>query len=123
MFELNAKQEMALSIVWMQQDQLPLDLTDLEITKHLVALRDSGMISMLTDMSNSTAYVEALCPAGREHYSRTRQARRRFRCVSDSADELLNILCCDDTARGSQGPSYVNDRVDDYRELSRNGLL
>ena len=123
MFELNAKQEMALSIVWMQQDQLPLDLTDLEITKHLVALRDSGMISMLTDMSNSTAYVEALCPAGREHYSRTRQARRRFRCVSDSADELLNILCCDDTARGPQGPSYVNDRVDDYRELSRNGLL
>lgn len=51
MFELNAKQEMALSIVWMRQDQLPLDLTDLEITKHLVALRDSGMISMLTDMS------------------------------------------------------------------------
>ena len=57
MFELNAKQEMALSIVWMRQDQLPLDLTDLEITKHLVALRDRGMISMLTDMSNSTAYV------------------------------------------------------------------
>lgn len=25
MFELNAKQEMALSIVWMRQDQLPLD--------------------------------------------------------------------------------------------------
>lgn len=123
MFELNAKQEMALSIVWMRQDQLPLDLTDLEITKHLVALRDSGMISMLTDMSNSTAYVEALCPAGREHYSRTRQARRRFKCISDSADELLNILCCDDNAKTRQGPSYVSNREGDYRELSRNGLL
>lgn len=123
MFELNAKQEMALSIVWMRQDQLPLDLTDLEITKHLVALRDSGMISMLTDMSNSTAYVEALCPAGREHYSRTRQARRRFKCISDSADELLNILCCDDNAKARQGPLYVSNREGDYRELSRNGLL
>lgn len=123
MFELNAKQEMALSIVWMRQDQLPLDLTDLEITKHLVALRDSGMISMLTDMSNSTAYVEALCPAGREHYSRMRQARRRFKCISDSADELLNILCCDDNAKARQGPSYVSNREGDYRELSRNGLL
>lgn len=123
MFELNAKQEMALSIVWMRQDQLPHDLTDLEITKHLVALRDSGMISMLTDMSNSTAYVEALCPAGREHYSRTRQARRRFKCISDSADELLNILCCDDNAKARQGPSYVSNREGDYRELSRNGLL
>lgn len=123
MFELNAKQEMALSIVWMRQDQLPLDLTDLEITRHLMALRDSEMISMLTDMSNSMAYVEALRPSGREHYSRTRQARRRFKCISDSADELLNILCCDDNARGHQGPSYVSNRVDDYRELSRNGLL
>lgn len=123
MFELNAKQEMALSIVWMRQDQLPLDLTDLEITRHLMALRDSEMISMLTDMSNSMAYVEALRPSGREHYSRTRQARRRFKCISDSADELLNILCCDDNARSHQGPSYISNRVDDYRELSRNGLL
>lgn len=123
MFELNAKQEMALSIVWMRQDQLPLDLTDLEITRHLMALRDSEMISMLTDMSNSMAYVEALRPSGREHYGRTRQARRRFKCISDSADELLNILCCDDNARSHQGPSYISNRVDDYRELSRNGLL
>lgn len=123
MFELNAKQEMALSIVWMRQDQLPLDLTDLEITRHFMALRDSEMISMLTDMSNSMAYVEALRPSGREHYSRTRQARRRFKCISDSADELLNILCCDDNARSHQGPSYISNRVDDYRELSRNGLL
>ncbi len=114
---------MALSIVWMRQDQLPLDLTDLEITRHLMALRDSEMISMLTDMSNSMAYVEALRPSGREHYSRTRQARRRFKCISDSADELLNILCCDDNARSHQGPSYISNRVDDYRELSRNGLL
>ena len=63
MFELNAKQEMALSIVWMRQDKLPRDLTDLEITRHLLALRDSRMISMQTDMSNSMAYVEALCPS------------------------------------------------------------
>lgn len=123
MFELNAKQEMALSIVWMRQDELPRDLTDLEITRHLLALRDSRMISMQTDMSNSMAYVEALCPSGREHYSRTRQARRKFKCISDSADELLNILCCDDNARAHQGPSYVRNRVEDYRELSRNGLL
>lgn len=123
MFELNAKQEMALSIVWMRQDQLPVDLTDLEITKHLLALRDSGMISMQTDMSNTMAYVEALRPSGREHYSRTRQARRRFKCISDGADELLNILCCDDNAKAHQGPSYVRNRVEDYRELSRKGLL
>ena len=123
MFGLNAKQEMALSIVWMSQDQLPLDLTDLEITRHLMALRDSEMISMLTDMSNSMAYVEALRPSGREHYSRTRQARRRFKCISDSADELLNILCCDDNARSHRGPSYISNRIDDYSELSRNGLL
>lgn len=123
MFELNAKQEMALSIVWMRQDQLPLDLTDLEITKHLLALRDSGMISMQTDMSDTMAYVEALRPSGREHYSRTRQARRRFKCISDGADELLNILCCDDNAKAHQGPSYVRNRVEDYRELSRNSLL
>lgn len=123
MFELNAKQEMALSIVWMRQDQLPLDLTDLEITKYLLALRDSGMISMQTDMSNTMAYVEALRPSGREHYSRTRQPRRKFRCISDGADELLNILCCDDNAKAHQGPSYVRNRVEDYRELSRKGLL
>jgi len=123
MFELNAKQEMALSIVWMRQDQLPLDLTDLEITKHLLVLRDGGMISMQTDMHNTMAYVEALRPSGREHYSQTRQARRRFKCISDGADELLNILCCDDNAKAHQGPSYVRNRVEDYRELSRKGLL
>ena len=67
MFELNAKQEMALSIVWMRQDKLPRDLTDLEITRHLLALRDSRMISMQTDMSNSMAYVEALCPSGLDY--------------------------------------------------------
>lgn len=123
MFELNAKQEMALSIVWMRQDELPLDLTDMEITRHLLALRDCGMISMQTDMSNTMAYVEALRPSGREHYSRTRQARRRFKCISDGADELLNILCCDTNARNPQGPSYISNRDDDYRELSRNSLL
>lgn len=123
MFELNAKQEMALSIVWMRQDELPLDLTDMEITRHLLALRDGGMISMQTDMSNTMAYVEALRPSGRDHYSRTRQVRRRFKCISDGADELLNILCCDANARNPQGPSYISNRVDDYCELSRNGLL
>ena len=57
MFGLNGCQEMALSIVWMRQDDLPADLTDMGITKPLLVLFDSGMISMKTDMSHEWAFV------------------------------------------------------------------
>lgn len=121
MFGLNGCQEMALSIVWMRQDDLPADLTDMGITKPLLALFDSGMISMKTDMSHEWAFVQALCPAGREHYSRVRQCRSKIKIVSDSADELINILCCNNNAK-KKFADYL-DRVDDYRELSRKGLI
>lgn len=121
MFGLNGCQEMALSIVWMRQDDLPADFTDVGITKHLLVLRDSGMISMQTDMSHELAFVQALCPAGREHYSRVRQRRSKFKIVSDGADELINILCCNNNAKKKYA-DYL-DRVDDYRELSRKGLI
>lgn len=121
MFGLNGSQEMALSIVWMRQDRIPTDLTDLGITKHLLALRDNGMILMQTDMSHELAYVQALCPAGREHYYQVRQCRRRFKALSDGADELLNILCYDKKAKKSLANKLGRTVV--YRELSRQGLI
>ena len=122
---LNNEQEMALARVWMIQDSLPKDLTDWEITSDLIVLRDCRMIEMHTDWGHELAIVQGILPEGRIHYQKIRRRRKGFVNLRDSADELLDwlVVDCDKVGSNVPPPCYYEDRISDYRALSRAGLL
>ena len=121
---LTNRQESALARIWMAQDSLPDDFTDWGITDDLLVLRDCGMIDMQTDWGQTLAFVQRLLPLGREHYTMARKVRKRSANLRDSADELIGRLCTDwDKDSSDVPPKYYEDRLDDYRALSRAGLL
>lgn len=126
MFGLTILQEAALAMVWLRQDELAVDMSSAGLTKELLALRDQGMIRMQTDMSGQFAFVQSLNANGREHYDKVRIARRRFKAVSDEADELLGLLCGEAKKQRKAGPislTYHEGRVGDYRELDSKSLI
>lgn len=121
---LTNSQESALARIWMAQRSLPDDFTEWGITDDLLVLRDCGMIDMQTDWGQTLAFVRCLLPLGRDHYTKARKARKRCANLRDSADELIGRLCADCDKDGSDvPPKYYEDRLDDYRALSRAGLL
>ena len=127
MFGLTIMQEAALAMVCLRRDELPADLTDAGLTKQLLALRDQGMLAMRTDWGGELAFVQKLFATGVEHYDRVRSARRRYVAVSDEADELLDRLYGEAKSQKKAGQAvsltYHEQRDDDYRELSRTGLI
>lgn len=127
MFGLTIIQEAALAMVCLQRDELPANLTNVGLTKQFLVLRDQDMLEMKTDWGGELAFVQKLLPAGANHYDRVRSARRRFVAVSDEADELLDLLYGEAEAQKKAKtdvlPTCHKGRDDDYRELSRNGLI
>lgn len=126
MLGLTVRQEAALALLWLNQEKIPCDYTDVGITPELLQLRESGLIDLTTDWGHELL-VKAITPAGRMHYDEARRARRKFRMVSDSADELMLKLVAGDTAKPGDGgmrmATIYDNRDNDYSELSRNGLL
>lgn len=121
---LSNSQETALARIWREQDSLPGDFTDWNITDDLVVLRDCGMIDMESDASLTLAFVHRLLPKGREHYQEVRRERRHFVSLRDPADELIGILVTDcDRCGCDVPPKYYDNRLSDYQALSRNGLI
>lgn len=121
---LTNRQESALARIWMAQSSLPDDFTDWSITDDLLVLRDCRMIDMQTDWGQTLAFVQRLLPLGREHYTKVRKTRKSCANLRDSADELIGRLCVDcDKDGGDVPPRYYEGRVDDYRSLSKAGLL
>lgn len=121
---LTNRQESALARIWMTQDSLPADLTNWGIADDLVVLRDCGMIDMQTDMSHTLAFVQRLLSEGREHYQSVRKERKQFVNLRDPADELIGRIAADyDASGGIIPPKYYGNRIDDYRSLSKAGLL
>ena len=127
MFGLTIMQEAALAMVCLRQDELPVDLTDAGLTKQLLTLRDQDMLTMQTDWGGELAFVQKLLVAGAEHYDRVRSARRHFVVISDEADELLDLLYGEVKSQKKAGQiislTYREKRDEDYRELSRAGLI
>ncbi|ERL08499.1 hypothetical protein [Olsenella profusa] len=120
-------QEAALAFLWLNQEKIPGNYTDAGITPDLLQLREGGLIDLTTDWGHELAIVKAITPVGRTHYDEARRARRKFRTVSDSADELILKLVAEDAAKQGDGgmrmATIYDDRDNDYWELSRNGLL
>jgi hypothetical protein len=127
LYGLNLEQETALTVAWMSQDKLPLDLTNLGLTHAFVALKSKGFLQMETDMGEELAFVQQVSPAGDEHYDKARKARRGFCTISDDADELMMLLAAEDKQKKERGEKrFVSANlpaVEEYSELSRNGLL
>ena len=127
MFGLTISQEAALAAVALRRDELPTDLTDKGLSKQLLSLRDLGMLDMQTDWGGELAFVQRLLAEGASHYDQVRSARRRFAAISDDADELLDLLYSEAKAAKKADKvaalTYHDGRDEDYRELSRAGLL
>lgn len=127
MYGLTLEQEAALAVVWCGQDDLPLDLTNVNITPSLLYLRKIGYLEMQTDWNNELAFVQSLLLPGMEHYDNVIRSRRRFKEISNESDELLGILAAQEEAskkgRTIFSDALVANRIAEYRELSQAGLL
>ena len=127
MHGLTIMQEAALAAVYLRQDELPAMMTELGLTKQLLALQDQGMLKMQSDWGGTLALVQSFLPEGAKHYNQVRSARRRFVPISDEADQLLDLIYGEaKAAKNSNGPgglTYHEGRGEDYRELSRCGLI
>ncbi|MCR5631216.1 MAG: hypothetical protein K6F24_04580 [Atopobiaceae bacterium] len=125
---LNLRQEAALAIAWIHQDEGTANFTDLGLSDAFVSLKSLEMIKLTTDMSGELAFFQGMEVDGLNHYDEARKARRWFEAVSDHADALLLILAVQDTEKratsdaiptvsGDLGPVFL------YQELSRHDLL
>lgn len=127
MYGLNLAQETALTICYSHQTSGGEELTELGIPDAFLELKNMGMIRMITDMSGNLVFFQGLEPLGADHYDKARRARRRFRAVDDSADELMMRLALEDQQLKAQGKGRLISTdlgaVQDYYDLSRAGLL
>ena len=127
MHGLTIMQEAALAAVYLRQDELPAMMTELGLTKQLLALQDQGMLKMQSDWGGTLALVQSFLPEGAKHYNQVRSARRRFVPISDEADQLLDLIYGEAKAAKNSndqgGLTYHEGRDEDYRELSRHELI
>lgn len=125
---LNLEQEAALVYAWMNQNADVKNFTELGTSEAFIALKTQGMIQMQTDWGHSLVMFQSMLPAGVEHYSKARKARRWFKTLSDEADCLMLRLAAQDAAKrkSEDEPIFVATDFDKdtyYAELSRCGLL
>ena len=125
---LNLEQEAALVYAWMNQNAGVKNFTELGTSEAFIALKTQGMIQMQTDWGHSLVMFQSMLPAGVEHYSKARKARRWFKTLSDEADCLMLRLAAQDAAKrkSEDEPIFVATDFDKdtyYAELSRCGLL
>ena len=127
---LNLRQEAALAIAWIHQDEGAANFTNLGLSDAFVSLKNLEMIKLTTDMSGELAFFQGMEADGLSHYDEARKDRRRFEAVSDHADTLLLILAAQDTEKRATSdaiPTVSGDLgpvpVSFYQELSRHDLL
>ncbi len=124
---LNLEQEAALAIAWSEQNRLPRDFTDLNMSSAFIALREKGYVNLDTDMNHHLVFLKSVSQSGGDHYGQARSQRRGFAAVDDDADGLMMILAAEDKSLKRRGePRFVKTDIlsaDNYAELSRNGLI
>lgn len=125
---LNLRQEAALALAWIHQDEGTTNFTDLGLSDAFISLKSLEMIKLTTDMSGELAFFQGMEVDGLNHYDEARKARRWFEAVSDHADALLLILAVQDTEKRATSdaiPTVSGDlgSVSLYQELSQHGLL
>lgn len=85
------------------------------------------MLNVTTDWSRTLIVLMGITPEGIKHYQGIRRARRCFVNISDSADELIGAILANEQLRKNGRRNALFDegdeRVEDFQELSRNGLL
>lgn len=121
---LNLRQEAALALAWIHQDEGTTNFTDLGLSDAFISLKSLEMIKLTTDMSGELAFFQGMEVDGLNHYDEARKARRWFEAVSDHADALLLILAVQDTEKRATSdaiPTVSGDlgSVSLYQELSR----
>ena len=125
---LNLRQEAALAIAWIHQNEGAVDFTSLGLSDAFISLKNLNMIKFTTDMSGELAFFQGMKIDGLYHYDEARKARRQFEVVGDYADALLLTLAAQATEKSTVSDVTTiapgdSDDVSLYQELSRHGLL
>lgn len=128
MYELTDEAEAALAYAMMHRAGFPLNFDDAERpSSPFLELRNAGFIKMETDMGHSLVVLFEILPSGIEHYQKVIRSRRAFAPLEESADELLAVIAANRNLRksGRTGSLFEEDceRAEDFRSLSRTGLL
>lgn len=126
MFELSDAAEAALAYLVMHQPDCPC-VDDKILVQGILELRENGMAKAETDLSGDAVFLCSLLAPGRAVFSEHQRIRREFVSLSDSAEELMLWTYADYARQKRAGGKFsleeVADRVEDYRELGRSGLL
>lgn len=119
--------EAALAYIFINRDELPYTTTDGMLVQAYLELRAANMIEGVTDWGHQMFNATSIQPAGIEHYQHARRIRRRFAALTETADELICLTYARTAQHRRNGKEdYVDileNRVSDYRELARTGLL
>lgn len=126
MFELSDDAEAALAYLVRHLPDCP-SFEDDVLVQGTLELRTNGMAEATTDANQSAIFICSLLAPGRAVFSEHQRMRRGFVSLSDSAEELM-LWTYADYARQKRAGGEVNleevaNRVEDYRELGRSGLL
>ncbi len=127
MLEITDAAEAALACVMVNRDDMPFSTEDEMSVKAFLDLREAGMVKGETDWGHQMFVAISVLPAGVEHYQRAVRAKRRFVSLSETADELVSRTYAEVEYRRRKGLdgniAVVENRVSDYQELARTGLL
>lgn len=77
---LNLEQEAALAIAWSEQNRLPRDFTDLNMSSAFIALREKGYVNLETDMNHHLVFLKSVSQSGGRSLWTSTQSAKGLRC-------------------------------------------
>lgn len=127
MLDITDSAEVVLAYAMVNRDDMSFTTEDEMSVKAFLDLREAGMVKGETDWGHQMFIATSVLPAGVEHYQRVVRAKRRFVSLSETADELVSRIYAEVAFRRRKGLDgnieVVENRVADYQELARTGLL
>lgn len=127
MLEITDAAEAMLAYAMVNRNDMPFTTEDEMSVIAFLDLKEANMVKGETDWGHRTFMAIAVLPAGIEHYQRVVRAKRRFVSLSETADELVSRTYAQVAFRRRKGLGgtieVVENRVPDYQELARTGLL
>lgn len=92
-----------------------------------IKLKEAGMLNLTTDASHSLVMIHGVTPLGIGHYQGVLSKRRQLEPLEAAADELIGAIVANNEYRkiGRETALFHEEdhSVDDFRALSRAGLL